>query len=840
MSITVTCNACGKSFAVKAKYAGRRGGCPVCRAPVDVPPQAASAASRGPASPASDRLELNHATAVESVPEAKRRPQSTPVAPAAARRPEVRPHPVASSPARCPAYDALPAAIDAAFVGMIPPHRTSLWHTISLAMVAFVVVLLPLVYLGLIAAIAAGTAWWAVAGLEVFEMTRGRVAVFAYVIPLSVGMCVLPPLIKPLIPLRSEREEELGLDADQEPVLFHFVYRLCEVLGAPRPGAIFVINEVNAAASRQVSLWDLLSLRWDLHIGLPLIRGMTTVQLAFVVAHELGHFNQGASARLNTLIRMTEQWFIRAVYLRDGWDERLTEIRNSDISYVAFFGIAGQASLWLSRQALSLLLYFCKVVTAHHSRQLEFDADHTAARLAGSKTSTSAMNDLVLLSAAHVHVLSQIGHLELLPDDVPYLIALVRQHFESEVERQLLAQNEQESVEWFSSHPAHAERIRRINRRDEPGVFQLDLPATSLFRDFDTLSRSETRKFCVQNGANFDPEKLVPAEQFLTRVRQEETNFEAAGRYLRSLSVYDVVLPAASLAQSFVPAQHLETIRQVRKRVVALDQVVVRSYAEQDKAWQRHATLAVGASWLAVGFLNEVEDPETGQVFHDHGELNIAIKRTRLALDRLSELTLKVGKLAGARLFASLQLLRHRKIAEQLPEAAARWQEIESLVSVTHRLRQTCPLLQSLKVEQVRAKALLENWYKVEQKLKPQDRKESDYVAMNEAVMRERVAICARAMSLYSQLRSQLEKIPHPFEHAWANPTLADTILTDETDEFLMVLDAENVQNRATQILARIYATLCEVATQVEQALQLPPMPPPPSVAEDEGPNEAA
>ena len=37
MSIRVTCGGCQKTYKVKDRFAGKRGACPFCRAPIDVP-----------------------------------------------------------------------------------------------------------------------------------------------------------------------------------------------------------------------------------------------------------------------------------------------------------------------------------------------------------------------------------------------------------------------------------------------------------------------------------------------------------------------------------------------------------------------------------------------------------------------------------------------------------------------------------------------------------------------------------------------------------------------------------------------------------------------------------
>jgi hypothetical protein len=60
-----------------------------------------------------------------------------------------------------------------------------------------------------------------------------------------------------------------------------------------------------------------------LTIGMPLVAGMSLRQFAGVLAHEFGHFSQGAGMRLSFIIRSINLWFMRVVYERDDWDERL-------------------------------------------------------------------------------------------------------------------------------------------------------------------------------------------------------------------------------------------------------------------------------------------------------------------------------------------------------------------------------------------------------------------------------------------------------------------------------------------------------------------------------------
>lgn len=51
-----------------------------------------------------------------------------------------------------------------------------------------------------------------------------------------------------------------------------------------------------------------------LTIGLPLVAGLSLQQLAGVLAHEFGHFSQGAGMRLTYIVRSINAWFLRVVY----------------------------------------------------------------------------------------------------------------------------------------------------------------------------------------------------------------------------------------------------------------------------------------------------------------------------------------------------------------------------------------------------------------------------------------------------------------------------------------------------------------------------------------------
>lgn len=45
---------------------------------------------------------------------------------------------------------------------------------------------------------------------------------------------------------------------------------------------------------------------------------------------------------------------------------------------------------------------------------------------------------------------------------------------------------------WLDTHPSDGDRLRQARAAKVPGIFQLELPASALFGDFDALARQIT------------------------------------------------------------------------------------------------------------------------------------------------------------------------------------------------------------------------------------------------------------------------------------------------------------------------------------------------------------
>jgi Zn-dependent protease with chaperone function len=387
-----------------------------------------------------------------------------------------------------------------AFRGDIPPvRRTAAYRATALVVAAAVLLLLPALYLALVAAVASLLVLHATTSLTAVAAMRSWVAlVFLYVGPLVAGAVLLFFLVKPLFARRSRSRALRTLELGREPVLFAVVTRVARAVGAPEPRRIDVDCRVNASAGFGSGLGVLTGGDLVLTVGLPLAAGLTVQQFAGVLAHELGHFSQGAGMRLSYVVRAVNHWFARVVYERDDWDEALARGRESE-GWLAVILLLATLCVWVTRGVLWVLMVTGHALSGFLLRQMEYDADRYEARLAGAAAFEETSRRLLRLDlaagAAHGLAAAAWARDGRLPDDLSALVAAVAGSIPpgefGRVERRAL----EAGTGLFDTHPSLSDRLASARREASPGVFHLDGPATVLFKDFAGLSRAVTVDF---------------------------------------------------------------------------------------------------------------------------------------------------------------------------------------------------------------------------------------------------------------------------------------------------------------------------------------------------------
>jgi hypothetical protein len=362
--------------------------------------------------------------------------------------------------------------------------------------VLVLLVILPLIYFALIG----GVAWltWLHATENVTMLSgggrRARGQLFLYLTPIVAGVLMLVFMIKPILARREKSAKPIVVQPDQEPLLFAFIGRICNILKAPVPSEVVLDCHVNASASFRRGIMSFGSNDLTLTIGVPLAAGLNLRELAGVLAHELGHFAQGAGMRATYLIRTINGWFARIVYERDEWDVRLQQAKNVDFRLTLVIWVA-QAGIWLNRLILKGLMMIGHACSCFMLRQMEYDADRYEIELAGTDTFISTSEKMPVLSIALMNAFDDAQNAlraKKVPDD---LTALMTHHdaLLSKVDRdRLLDHQRKEETGLLDTHPSMRDRVAAAKRLARKGLYRNDAPATTLFRDFASSSRAVT------------------------------------------------------------------------------------------------------------------------------------------------------------------------------------------------------------------------------------------------------------------------------------------------------------------------------------------------------------
>lgn len=394
-------------------------------------------------------------------------------------------------------------SILSAFQPVVARPRSSVLYQFSLLLVTITMLLLPLLYLALVGAASYGVYYHAVHHWDPimkFGGTGGRGMILkflVYSVPLFVGAVVVFFMFKPIFAGRPRHAQPLALNPADNPLLYAFIEKICETVGAPSPKRIDLDCDLNASASFRRGMWSLAGNDLVLTIGLPLVANLSAAEFAGVVAHEFGHFTQSVGMRLSYLIRTVNHWFIRVVYQRDAWDEALEEwASESEDGWVTLIVMFAQIGVWFARMILRILMYTGLLIGGFMIRQMEYDADACQIKLVGSETFERTHRKLASLGAAtslmYKHIKTQWQKTGHLPDNLSELLRQSHERLPAKALQKIEDRYGLERTGLFDSHPSPADRIRVARRAQDPGAFHDDRPASALFASFDHPARFVT------------------------------------------------------------------------------------------------------------------------------------------------------------------------------------------------------------------------------------------------------------------------------------------------------------------------------------------------------------
>jgi len=643
-------------------------------------------------------------------------------------------------------------------------------------------------------------------------------------------------LIKPLLARQANHMKPQVLSDSDEPLLFSFVEKIAESVGAPPPSTIAVDTQVNASASYRRGWRSFRSRELQLTIGLPLAAGLNINQLAGVLAHEFGHFAQAKGMMLTYIIRSINFWFYRVVYHEDAWDDRLRrwskeiDLRLSVILYIARFFI------WLSRRLLWLLMQLGEVISCFMMRQMEYDADHCEVLMVGPKVFASTFQRIAELSVSYSQSFQDLqsawqdGHLA---DSIPALVAANATQIPDRIRRQLFKEQiECSKTGWFDTHPSNRDRIERVRSLNIKPIFKATvpesevrtenhdpadlLPAAIVFKDFKNLSQAISLDYYRKAiGERIRSENLVPVEALLKNQGHTDAAYRALNRFLMESYNADrpIGLLAVNTGKRMNPKSAFAGLKKCRELIPRLAPAYRKQLRQYSKLENRIIQLCQAQILIQAGFSIKAEAFDLENT--DTQAIAETIRRAKKERAYFSEKMARWEKIVCSRITTAVRFLSLPAMADRMPDLdpAVLNEEVTSLLNLAQLLERQHVPLKNLVLAYHELTILAHQLEEV------QDDNKHFEVAFNSRL--QQVADGLKT------LRSPLAEVKYPFDHARqglsAGEFLIDTVPV--TEEFSELLDtAYQAIDRYYQLVARCIARLCHAAEAVESALSLPPL----------------
>ena len=690
----------------------------------------------------------------------------------------------------------------------IRSRRIPIHYRLGLLAVTFVMMLLPLVYVGLI-----GLASWllylhATSNVRVLsEVHDARAALFLYAVPLIAGGAMVIFMIKPLFAKAPKRAEPLPLDPKSQRFLFEYVHRICAAVGAPRPREIRVDCQANASASFRHGLWSIFGNDLVLTLGLPLVSDLSLQQLSGVIAHEFGHFAQHAGMRLTVIVRTVNFWFARVVFERDSWDQALIELCDTDYRIAVIFYLA-RFFVWLTRRILWVLMMFGHIVSCYMLRQMEYDADYYETKLAGSDGFEATANKLIVLQVATARAYSSLGRAwseKRLPDDVPGLIHRSIDKVEPEIMEKSRTRLQKLKTKWLDTHPSNADRVHAAQALAAPAMFSSARPAAIIFDDFESVSRRATQEYYREIlGKQFRTDYVCPLDDLMQR---EDADTEAGKVFSRFMRNCDSEIRTLNFPAIVVnPPESLETaaaaLHDSRAQMTALAPGYCAKLKDRIESEKRNADLGGAAikNYLITQKRKKAEELRAA------AEIHLTPYETS----------------AGARLIHALSLLTLEPVAAKMADADALLSEARRLLPISVHIGKLMPKLAAIRSDLM---LLIQLTQRFKGNEKNSDFAEAFRVAVSN-VRRDLVA-----------LSEGLGIVDYPFEHSSGKVRLShflklDSVVPNSSESWDFVPLAAEALDKLEHVHTRLLGRLATTAEKAEAAIDLAPLPEEPSAKE--------
>ncbi|HOC39273.1 MAG TPA: hypothetical protein PKJ77_08345 [Thermodesulfobacteriota bacterium] len=735
-------------------------------------------------------------------------------------------------------YEELSRVLLDAVRGPLPRVPATVFYRFGLLLVSSAMLFLVLLYLGSIAFVSGLVFWHVTVNAVWLERVHSPVlAAAVFFGPLLVGLLLLFFMVKPLAFRGVQSAAAQRLSPESEPLFFAYLRKICTVIGAPVPSAVFADPGIHVSVHSRGRLQS--AFRDDppvLIVGLPLVRRVNLLQFSGLLAHECGHDADVPGRRLVRCIRNINSWFQSVAYEDDGLDTWIQKQNNTGATILRPFLAIATMFTSSTRAIFRVLMILGHLLSSPVLRQSEYDADCYSMQLIGSAAFESVFRRITALSLAHTLASSKVSlawNNGCLADDFSsILVAEERTLADGALKEALQAQFSTRKTGFAHVHPTYRERIihsRRVNaagflqlpvshpalrfrmeaarKADTMGIFSTAPPASILFRDYETYSRMVSLEWYRQLlGKTVDPKNFVSLEPILRLQEEEISSSRALQRFcqgqlnsFRRLGLLDDTAPLMPA----LPADICAAIQTQREDIASLAPeytVLLKQYQNRESSIaQALQTQALMDAGIKIP-LEAVKEMNNAFAMMDAPEPKETAKFRGFE------------ELVRNRIIGDIQLLSHPTVSGLLADSANLARRIDQCLIAARALEREFPVIKNINHSCIQVHALL-------------SMREQNPTGKVDQHIRVRVSEMRDALQ---QLRDRLAPIQYPLGISGTLMNLAETSIaaipsTDEVEACVKI--AADAVEKLMSLYQRLIGHLAQTAEDVESALGLPMLP---------------
>lgn len=384
------------------------------------------------------------------------------------------------------------------------------------------------------------------------------------------------------------------ITAEEQPVLFDFIYKLVKQTKAPLPKKVYLVPDVNAVVFHSPGILGLFSdAEKNLVIGLGMVNSLNISEFKMVLAHEFGHFSQ-RSMKLVLHVYMINRIIYNILYENKNWRNAVIWLSNKGL----LAALLSRVFVLMAAGLHFLFRHMHELINRQYmrlSREMEFNADEVALSICGTETAISAMRRAEMSNACFQQLLQRVTtwtrQQRFIRNIYEAHSMLIKYHAKQQstpLDHQQLPQYDDDQFgttvksqvqfrDQWASHPTQEEREQRYLAANIPGV-KITQSAWTLFHDAEILQEQMSRQIYQVLAPEETSGQLFPAEDLIREIEDFHEQYAFPTQYN---NYYD------DRPFSEIPAGRLEPFSEEEQILYTLCTLYVKSHRQRIRHYFR-------------------------------------------------------------------------------------------------------------------------------------------------------------------------------------------------------------------------------------------------------------